>query len=522
MRRWHSLFEILKFPLEIVFLAVILLGVGNLVTNPTFGFGEALNNETAAKIAEMMQMTGRFLIVNFPVLIMIRLSARKGGAGTTFISCFAGYAAYLAATAFFAKANLVSTAYSSIFGMSVGSSTIASMQNGTHYPLQTGIIGTSIVVIITLMCFNRSKKKNEYGFFGFISWEAACTICTIFFCFLAGIAMSYVWPYAIMGIQKLISFIAVDTTNPINLTLYGILDGLLNTLGLGTMIRQPFWYGTSGGTWVNLAGASIAGDVNIWSSQLLSGGVNGMAGRFITPYYILNLFAVPGMIWAMFSLYTDPIERQRKRLLAIAATIVSIMSGTLLPLDLLLLILCPLLFFFHLACSGILFGILPSLHCYLGYTAPASNTVSALPGSLPELLSYLSVPSLQMSIIIIVIVGVITMLVYFFATRLYFRHGAIDLFNTGDKARLVDGTVKAVGGVENIKMVQSSIAQLTIQVYDPQKVDIPRLKELGSYRVYETRTGFRLCYGAGSTMVRLGIAQMMRDSVRITKIKDDE
>jgi len=518
MRNWHSLFEILRFPLEIVFLATILMGFGNLLSNPAFGIVKAINNENVTKVAEIFIQTGRFLVVNFPILIMIRMSARKGGAGTTFISCFAGYLAFLMATVFFAKTNLASTAYSSILGISINSSAITALKSGTHYPLQTGVIGVVIIVIITLLSFNRSKKRVEYGFFGFISWEAVCTIRTVFFSFIAGIAMSYAWPYVIAGIQKIVSFIAVDTTNPINLTLYGIMDGLLNSLGLGTMIRQPFWYGTSGGTWVNLAGASIAGDANIWTAQLAVGSINGMAGRFITPYYILNIFAVPGMIWALFSLYTDPIERRRKRLLAIVATIASVLSGTLLPLELMLLVLCPLLFFFHLGFTGILFGVLQSMHCYLGYNTTATLSVSALPGSLPEFLTYLSIPSLQGTLITITVVGIISAVLYFFMTRLYFKHMAIDLFNTGDKERLVDGTIKAVGGIENIKMIQSSMYQLTIQVYDPMKVDVMRLKNLGSYRVYETRAGFRIGYGAGSTMVRTGIAKNMRDSIR--NIKD--
>jgi len=224
------------------------------------------------------------------------------------------------------------------------------------------------------------------------------------------------------------------------------------------------------------------------------------------------------MIWALFSLYTDPIERRRKRLLAVVATIASVLSGTLLPLELMLLVLCPLLFFFHLGFTGILFGVLQSMHCYLGYNTTATLSVSALPGSLPEFLTYLSIPSLQGTLITITVVGIISAVLYFFMTRLYFKHMAIDLFNTGDKERLVDGTIKAVGGIENIKMIQSSMYQLTIQVYDPMKVDVMRLKNLGSYRVYETRAGFRIGYGAGSTMVRTGIAKNMRDSIR--NIKD--
>ena len=33
MRRWHSLLEIIQFPLKMLFVAIILTGLGTLITN---------------------------------------------------------------------------------------------------------------------------------------------------------------------------------------------------------------------------------------------------------------------------------------------------------------------------------------------------------------------------------------------------------------------------------------------------------------------------------------------------------
>lgn len=517
MRNLHSFFEILKFPIEVIFISFAMMCIGNLITNPALGLTTIIHYNSVQMLGDVLLQTGRFLIVNFPLLIMIRMVARKGGAGITFISCFAGLSAFLVATIFFGRTDLPTSAYSQILGLSVNTTSSTTLTSITRYPYQMGLIGIAMIVMITLLCYNRSKKKNEFGFFGFISKEASCTLRTVFFCFIVGFIMSFVWGYVVDCIQELIHFISVDTTNPINLTLFGVLDGLLSTLGLGGLIRQPFWYGTSGGTWVNVAGASMAGDVNIWSSQVLAGNITGISGRFITPYYILNIFAIPGLIWGLYSLYTDPIDKRRKTLLVVIATVFSMIGGTLLPVQLMLLFLCPLLFIFHLGYTGILFGVLQVLHCYLGYSSTSALVMTALPGTLPELLTYLKNPSLHQTILILCIVGFVTLFVYFFTTRLYFTHGAIDLFNTGDLDRVVSGTIKAVGGISNIKMVQSTIYQLTVQVYDPSKVDVNRLKRLGSYRVYETRAGFRIGYGASSTMVRIGIGKAMRDSIRTIK-----
>lgn len=514
MRTWQSFYEILKFPLIVVFFAVCLIGSGNLLTNQVYGLAGLYSNDAIITVGELLVKIGQFLVVNFPLLFMIRLTARRGGSATTIVSALSGYVAYLSATMYFADPNLPSTAYSSILGLSVSRTNVVSLVGTVHYPLQTGLIGGIIVSVITLWSFNGSRKKTEHGFFSFVSKEASCVIRTVFFCILAGIAMSYVWPFAVSFIQRVVRFIAVDTNNPINLALYGISERVLGTLGLGTMIRQPFWYEINGGSWVNAAGISVSGDVNIWTAQLAANAVTGMAGRFITPYYILNIFAMPGMIWAAFSLDTNVIEKRRMILVCIIGTVASVLWGTLLPMELILLLLCPLLFVFHVSFSGILYMVLQSMHIYLGYQSVDTLTLTARPGSLPEFISYIQYPALARNLIGVVIAGIIVGALYFLMTRIYFRFMAMDLFKTGSKDLVINAVIKGAGGIENIKMTNSSIAKLTLSVYDPTKVDVQRLKRLGAYRTYENRAGFNICFGAPSTMIRQGIDSAMRDAVR--------
>ena len=217
---------------------------------------------------------------------------------------------------------------------------------------------------------------------------------------------------------------------------------------------------------------------------------------------------------AAFSLDTNPMEKRRMILLCIIGTLASLLWGTLLPLELILLILCPLLFAFHVSCTGILYMTLQSLHIYLGYQSTDTITLTARPGSLPEFISYIQYPALARSLIGVAVAGIVTGAIYFLVTRLYFRYLAMDLFKTGSKDEVISAVIKAAGGIENIKMTNSSIAKLTLSVYDPGKVDVQRLRRLGSHRIYENRAGFNICFGAPSTMIRLGIDSAMRDAVR--------
>jgi phosphotransferase system IIB component len=177
-------------------------------------------------------------------------------------------------------------------------------------------------------------------------------------------------------------------------------------------------------------------------------------------------------------------------------------------------LLCPLLFVFHLGYTAILYAICQSLHMYLGYASTDTSAITALPGTLPEYLNYIQYPSLSQTLLYVAAAGVISMVIYFLVTRLYFRHMAIDLFDNGNRERLVKATIKAAGGVENIKMTQSGISSMTLSVYDPNKADMDRLKKMGAFRIYETRAGYVICFGAASTMIRMGVTTAIRDSIR--------
>jgi phosphotransferase system IIB component len=211
---------------------------------------------------------------------------------------------------------------------------------------------------------------------------------------------------------------------------------------------------------------------------------------------------------------SNRMERGRKRVFFLIAALTSILFGTLLPLELLLTVLCPLLLLFHLGYTGILYGLFQALHVYLGFKSTDGTTLTAMPGTFPELFSYLSNSQLTKTLIIVTAVGVVSFVIYFLAARIYFRYVAVDLFRTGDKDRLIQGTIQAVGGLENIKSVYSSITTLNISVYDPNVIDVAALRHLGSHKVYETRSGYTICFGAPSKMIELGIGKALHDDIR--------
>lgn len=514
MRFWHSLYDLLKVPLEVILIGVTMMGIGNLVLNNAFSTLYVITQPAVIRTAEILQRIGMFLVSNFPLLLMMRIVTKRTGSGTTTLSAFTGYVSFLAATMVANSSSLPSSAFSSMLGMSMTRAMQYTSQSETVYPLQTGMIGALITALITLWCFGRSRNRKENGITSFLSDSAWCVLMSSLLSMAAGAAVSLAWPFFYAAAERIISFISADTANPINLALYGITDRLLGVLNLGALIRTPFWFSAAGGSWVSLSGNSVTGDVTVWTAQCASGGVSGMTGRFITPYYILNIFAVPALLWSVYFVQTDRGERRRMFLLFAVMTVISMFTGILLPLELCLLILCPFLFFLHVGFTGILFALLQSMQLYLGFNSTSAVTTTALPGTLMEALTYAADPSMQPVLLRLAAVGAAAAVLYFVTARYYFRHMAIDLFRTGYGAETVRDVTAAVGGAENVRAVTSSFCAVNLILHDPAKLEPDRLRRAGAVRITEDGRNFRISFGAASTMIRMGIEKEIRATVR--------
>lgn len=512
MKKWHILVEVLQVPIKMLFVAVFFLGVGNLLINPVFSPYWVIQNQYVLIFAEAFVKLGGFLILYSPFLFFLRLVSRRTNGFTTIFIGVSGYFSFLVFTMFFADSSLTQTATNALFGISITASKLTHM-SGTHYPLQTGMIGIILLTLTTRLAFAQSRKKNAYGIFSFIDRDMWGMLLNAIY----GVALAFVvsigWVFFMDSINKVVSFIGSDITNPINLFVYGGIEKILSVLSLPTLLRNPFWFGSSGGTWANMVGGSVAGDVSIWTEMLAQNLVPSGFGRFITPNYVINIFAVPAMVWAMYTLYTDRLEKRRLRLFFIIATFASVFMGISLPLDILLVLLCPMLFGLTVLFTASLYGVFQAMEVSLGFSYNG-NPLLAQPGTFLEFLNYVRNPNYREAVIAILIVGVISAVIYFFMTKFYFRYLALDLFQGGSKEVYIRETVEAMGGIKNIRMLHSSINRITIQVYDEASLDLFKIREIGASRIIETKAGFSLDYGPGSKMIRLGIEKLLKESRR--------
>ena len=142
-------------------------------------------------------------------------------------------------------------------------------------------------------------------------------------------------------IQKGVKFVAEDLSDPLRIGAYSVFDRILSIMGLGNIARSPFWFTSAGGSLQNSAGQAILGDVNIWTYVNNTVTDYFGAGRFITPYYVINMFIIPGIYIGMILSMSDKKDRMSTAIAYSGAIVLSIVAGNPLPVELLMLFTSP-------------------------------------------------------------------------------------------------------------------------------------------------------------------------------------
>lgn len=503
-KRLDYFLEIGQFPLIILFCATVMLGIGNLLINTELAVFWDVSSQFIVYTSSICKALGSFLISIFPLLFLVFILSKKYDDPHAGLLGFVSYATVLVTTMIVASPKLNSIAYSNEFGLSINNIDYSNLTSSLKYPLNLGLIATFLCYVLVKHFYVKTRNRRSYGAFSFVDKNVLSLLYVLLFSCIMGIFISYIWPYLIRLLYLIFDFIADDITNPFNLFLYGVMEKLLGVVNMISIPRSIFWFTEYGGSWLDTLGRKYVGDVAIWTAQNASSTITSGIGRFITPLYIIQIFALPGYITALFTLYTNRFEKRRFILFAIIAIIVSMFMGSSIPFDLFMLATTPLLFFIHVFLSGIIYAFLQWYKLYIGYSFAGSISL-ATAGSLADLLVYFRSSSMLASIQKLFLVGVIVFILYFFITRLYYRYLSLDMFQSGLQKNIVAALIEGLGGIDNIKIIDSNPFKLLVQVFDESKVNISRLRGLCNSKVFESKTGYVLYFYKASHTIHYDI-----------------
>ena len=491
------LYENCKMPLRTAFFGFILMAFGFLVKNENVNIFYTFSNTYFLMFADGCALLGQTIIINLPLIFMIYLVCKKANSGIPIILALVGYFSFLIAMVLFVPQDMPNYFYNT----SSGINTVVNISGNNKYPLETGLIGSFVVAYITRFSYIRSRHRSSRSLLGFLYKDSAAIIYNIVLCTLAGMLFSYIGPILYKYYFELINYIAKNLDDPYNMLSYGLLDQGLSVLGLSNIIRYPFWFTSLGGTFQTIAGQNIVGDVSIW--QYVKDGISTYdgAGRFITPYYVINIFMNPACYLGIYLSISDKKDKIKYIVPLIFLTLLSIICGSPLPLLLFLLFTSPLLLLFYIFISASIYAYFAYANVYLGSAISGYSTLTALPGSLFDLLINIRNINHYDAFISIIITGFVCFILVLIITFVYYHYLAYMFVSTNKDQKAIDDILIKLGGLSNIKNASSGFLEVKINLIDAENINIEELSKLPISKIYETRTGVNLEFGSSSYII---------------------
>lgn len=495
-------YESCKTPIRVAFFGFVCIAFGSFIKNPNVNIFYTFKSNIILFIAELFLNIGKIVINNLPIIFMLNIVCKKEHNAAPVVLALVGYFTYLVTTMLVANQNLGAQAYANGYGLN----SVFNITGSSRLPLETGLIGSFLVAYATRLSFIISRHRSNYNLSNIFTKDTAGIVYNVLICFALGLAMSYAYPFVYQFIQRGITFIANDILDPARIALYTVLDRLLSILGLGNIIRYPFWFTSLGGSYQNtLTGQSVLGDVNIWPFIKENVVDYYGSGRFITPYYVVNMFIIPAFYLGTLTCISDTKEKNSLLLTFIAGMLLSIIYGNPLPIELLMLFTSPILLVFYFVLLAAVSFSLVELNAFLGFECGVDSIITAMPGSFPDLIINLRNINFSNTLLYIAIVGLIAFGLMFLGTIVYYKYIAFDFSHTGSGDKLIEDIIESVGGEENVISASAGLFKLNIMLKTPELIYIEKMRKIGPRRISEDREGVNFEFGTQSYAIAKAI-----------------
>lgn len=479
----------LMLPVALLPAAGLMLGFGNAAQQDTMlGYLPFLKADWIQLTATVMEDAGGVIFDNLPLIFAIGVAIGLASDGAAGLAALIGYLVMNQVMGSFMQVTpemiTEDPGFASVLGI------------GT---LQTGVFGGIIAGLIAAYCFNRFHNIEMPSFLGFFAGKRFVPIATAAVSFLAGILLMFIWP-TIQNVMNSASYWLIEEGPYIAVFMFGFIKRLLIPFGLHHIFHSPFWY--EFGTYTNLAGEMIRGDMTIFFAQLRDG-VEITAGNFMAGEFPIMMFGLPAAALAMY----HTARPERKKLVAgllVSGALTSFLTGITEPLEFSFLFVSPLLFFIHAVLDGLSYVLMTWFSVNVGYTFSGGAIDFVLFGVLPN----------QEPWWITIIIGLLFAVLYYFLFRFFIKKfnlmtpgreetiEEVDNDKKGKPADLAYHVVEAIGGQENITHLDACITRLRVSVHSIKQVDKNKLKLLGASEVQEVGNNIQAIFGPRSEIIK--------------------
>jgi PTS system glucose-specific IIC component len=355
--------------------------------------------------------------------------------------------------------------------------------------INMGVFGGIIIGLIAGYLYNRFHNIKLPQVLGFFGGKRFVPIITSFAALLFAIIGVNIWAPIQDAINVFARFASTSVLGP---AFYAAGKRLLIPVGLHHMYYPPFLY--QFGEYVS-NGITYFGD----SVRYFKG--DPTAGIFMASEYPILMFGLPGAAAAIIAAAKKE-NRKKVSGMMISAAFVAFLTGITEPIEFSFIFVAPILFVFHVA-AAFGAGIITSLlKIRLGYTFSAS------------FIDYLLGFKFAGRPLLIWLVGLAFFALYFVVFYYTIKkfdiktpgredEEAVDVKITGAKGSQKAAMVlEAIGGSENIEVLDACITRLRLTLKDPSKVDKGTLKALGAAGVMTAGNSVQAIFGTEAERIK--------------------
>ncbi len=513
------------FPIALLPVAGLLLGIGSSFSNPTtislYGLDWLLGEGTILNtVLSIMAATGNVIFGNLPLIFAMGVAlgmAKQEKEIATLSAAVAFLVMHMTIATLLNLTGRIDTLQEGATGNVLG-----------LMSLEMGVFGGIIVGLGVAWLHNRFYKielPNAISFFG--GTRFVPIISTIAYIFV-GALMFFVWPIIQTWIYALGDL--VTKSGYAGTWIYGIIERALIPFGLHHVFYLPFWQTGLGGTMM-IDGVAVSGAQNIFFAQLASPNTTRFsvdACRFMTGKFPFMMFGLPGAALAMYQCAKKD-KRKVAGGLLFGAALTAFLTGITEPLEFTFLFVAPLLYVVHCILAGLSFMLMHILNVSVGMTFSGGLIDFLLFGVLPG--------NAKTNWIYIVIVGVVYFVIYYFLfgflirkfnyktpgredideeTKLYTRtdyNAKKEESKKGTKEQ--DGSRRAkdilagLGGKENLSDLDCCATRLRITVKNPEAVEDSILRKTGASGIIKKGNGVQVIYGPKVTVIKSELEELL-------------
>lgn len=331
MKYAYRLGKAVMLPVACLPVAGLLMGVGFWL-DPV-GQGENL------LLAHVMILAGSVLIDNMSLLftlgVAVGLADEQDGT-----AALAGVISWLMIQKILSPDNVVI-----LTGNRVDASSFSYINN-QFVGILSGWIGA--------YCCNKYRFKVFGGPLQIYGGRVYALMMATIYAALASIMLLFAWPY----LHSVCLYVGESLigTGALGAGVYGFLNRLLIPTGFHHVLNSVFWF--------DLAG--IADLNSFWNGT----GVYGQTGMYMTGYFPVMIFGLPGAALAMYHT-AYPAQKKMAAGLLLTASLCSVLTGVTEPLEFAFMFLAPGLFLLHAILMGISMYICAALPFRIGFNFSA-------------------------------------------------------------------------------------------------------------------------------------------------------